>query len=186
MIHFRLRTSQRWIERPPGSCDSLVELPFEPRRHSSQASHNVLGHSMYSNRRFTDQSATGLDAIARRLLVLSAKLISLASLLFFGAVSICLRFRSSFGSVLSSVTTMTISATRFPNSWAIISTGNFLILNSVVQQCCGCIGATCSFGNQTSHLKQVVDVGFLSDSLAALVDMPSCRCVRRSEDYILS
>ena len=141
---------------------------------------------MYSNRRFTDQSATGLDAIARRLLVLSAELISLASLLFFGAVSICLRFRSSFGTVLSSVTTMTISATRFPNSWAIISTGNFLILNSVVQQCCGCIGATCSFGNQTSHLKQVVDVGFLSDSLAALVDMPSCRCVRRSEDYILS
>jgi hypothetical protein len=31
--------------------------------------------------------------MARRLLVLSANLISLASLLFFGAVSICLRFR---------------------------------------------------------------------------------------------
>src|SRR6267142_3924064 len=42
-IHFRLRTSQRWIERPLGSCDSLVELLFEPRRNSSQASHNVLG-----------------------------------------------------------------------------------------------------------------------------------------------
>ena len=42
-IHFRLRTSQRWIERPLGSCDSLVELLFEPRRHSSQSSHNVLG-----------------------------------------------------------------------------------------------------------------------------------------------
>src|SRR6267142_4726032 len=42
-IHFRLRTSHRRIERPLGSCDSLVELLFEPRRHSSQASHNVLG-----------------------------------------------------------------------------------------------------------------------------------------------
>ena len=74
-----------------------------------------LAHSMYSNRRLTDQSAAGLDATARRLLVLSANLISLASLLFFSAVSICLRFRSSFGSVLSSVTSMTISATCFPN-----------------------------------------------------------------------
>jgi hypothetical protein len=40
--------------------------------------------------------------MARRLLILSANLISLASLLFFGAVSICLRFRSCFGSVVVS------------------------------------------------------------------------------------
>jgi hypothetical protein len=38
-----ISTSQRWIERPPGGCDSLVELLFEPRRNFSQASHNVLG-----------------------------------------------------------------------------------------------------------------------------------------------
>src|SRR5450631_1251142 len=68
-IRFRLRTSQRWIERPPGGFDGLVELLFEPRRNSSQASHDVLGHSIYSNRRSTDQSAAGLDAMARRLLV---------------------------------------------------------------------------------------------------------------------
>jgi hypothetical protein len=57
---------------------------------------------MYSYRRLTDQSAAGLDGMARRLLILWANLISLASLLFFGAVSICLRFRSSFGSVVVS------------------------------------------------------------------------------------
>jgi hypothetical protein len=31
------------MERPLGGCDSLIELLFEPRRHSSQASHDVLG-----------------------------------------------------------------------------------------------------------------------------------------------
>jgi hypothetical protein len=48
----------------------------------------------------------------------------MASLLFVGATSICLRLRSSFASVLSSVTSITISATGFPNSRAIISIGD--------------------------------------------------------------
>jgi hypothetical protein len=60
---------------------------------------------MYSNRRFTDQSAAGLDAIARRLLIWSANLISLASLLFLW---------SGFDLLtLSFVLLMTISATCF-------------------------------------------------------------------------
>ena len=87
---------------------------------------------MYSNRRFTDQSAAGLDAMARRLLVLSANLISLASLLFFGAVSICLRFlvlrkrlvvshfHDDIGNLFS----------EFPGDHL---DRHFLILNSVVQ-----------------------------------------------------
>jgi hypothetical protein len=39
----------------------------------------LLAHPMYSNRRSIDQSAAGLNAMLRRLLVLSASLISLAS-----------------------------------------------------------------------------------------------------------
>jgi hypothetical protein len=132
-IHFRLPTSQRWIERPPGSCDSLVELLFEPRRHSSQSSDNVLGpfDIFQSPLNRPVSSWTGRDG--SKIAGLSANLISLASLLFFGAVSICLRFRSSFGSVLSSVTSMTISATCFPNSRANLDR-HFLILSAVVQQ----------------------------------------------------
>jgi hypothetical protein len=49
-----------------------------------------------TSRRLTDQPAAGLDAIVRKLLVLSASLINFALLLFLGAASICLRFRSSF------------------------------------------------------------------------------------------
>ena len=60
-------------------------------------------HFTYSSRRLTDHSGDGLAVIARRLLVLSASLMSLARLDFFGAVLICFRFLSSFGSDLSSV-----------------------------------------------------------------------------------
>jgi hypothetical protein len=50
-----------------------------------------VAQSIYSRRRSTDQSGAGLFATARTLLVLSASLMSFASRLFFGALSICLR-----------------------------------------------------------------------------------------------
>src|SRR5712664_3789521 len=49
-------------------CSSQGDIPRSPAT-------TFLAHSMYSNRRLTDQSAAGLDAMARRLLVLSANLI---------------------------------------------------------------------------------------------------------------
>lgn len=52
-----------------------------------------VAQSIYSRRRSTDQSGAGLFATARTLLVLSASLMSLASRLFFGALSTCLRLR---------------------------------------------------------------------------------------------
>jgi hypothetical protein len=99
-IHFLLRTSQRWIERPLGGCDRLVELLFEPRRNSSQVATTFLAHSMYSNRRLTTVASEPPVASETKLATSSKWLRS----------------------------------------------------------------------------------GFLSDALAALVDMPSCRRIRRSED----
>src|ERR1019366_1705041 len=62
---------------------------------------------------------------------------------------------------------------------------NALVFNRVVKQCCNHhmgIGSAGGFGNQAGYLEQVIDIGFLSDPLATLVNVPSCCNVRRSKN----
>ena len=61
-------------------------------------------------------SPRGCRAMSRRLQILSASFTSFARRLMVAACSTCRRLRSSFGNDLSSVTSITMSATSLPNS----------------------------------------------------------------------
>jgi hypothetical protein len=97
---------RRLVIRPIQSPPALA-----PRHLDTTAS----AHSTYPALRSCDQSLGGLDPTSRRLQILSAILSSLPRGDVPAACSICSRFRTSFGSVLSSDTSPTSALTSAPN-----------------------------------------------------------------------
>ena len=173
-------------EGSSGSCGRLSPPAVRRRRcrrsPRDRDAHRASGRRPTSPSRNTPACARaasprGCRAMSRRLQILSASFTSFARRLMVAACSTCRRLRSSFGNDLSSVTSITMSATSLPNSRS--SSCSVVSVSSTVS--CN-TAATITFvldaglvGQHVGECDRMIDVRRRFFVLAPLIAMLVCR-----------